>query len=172
MSRDKVLPDEYEQKMLDSLEKIWYRGYNSVTKTFASSAIPTNKSKLTKQGWQRKWGDMVSLCARALEYKDEAERRAEQVGIYRDLFENQESPKIEGSRFGAKRQEYKERSRFVQRWALFRKRGICESRGPEKEAPGAFQSDPSSTLSLTVVPDRVFFVFLRIFVFDAKTLKL
>lgn len=76
MSRDKVLPDEYEQKMLDSLEKIWYRGYNSVTKTFASSAIPTNKSKLTKQGWQRKWGDMVSLCARALEYKDEAERRA------------------------------------------------------------------------------------------------
>jgi|TARA_B110001454_G_scaffold217255_1_gene242160 DNA-binding ferritin-like protein (Dps family) len=79
MSRDKVLPDENEQKMLDSLEKDWYHEYNSVTKTFASSAIPTKKSKLTKQGWQIKWRDMVSLCSRALEYKDEAERRAEHL---------------------------------------------------------------------------------------------
>ena len=59
----------------------WFGDYDYVTRTFASSSIPTRnqKHKLTKQGWHDAWIDMVSLCARALEYKDEAERRAKHL---------------------------------------------------------------------------------------------
>ena len=62
--------------MVDNLEKEWYREYDYVVKTFASSGIPTKKSKLTKQGWYLAWRDMVTLCARALEYNNEANDRA------------------------------------------------------------------------------------------------
>lgn len=65
--------------MVDNLEKEWYRKYDYVVKTFASSGIPTKKSKLTKQGWHDAWLEMVSLCARALEYKDESNRRAKHL---------------------------------------------------------------------------------------------
>lgn len=56
----------------------WSGDYDYVIRTFASSSIPTRnqKHKLTKQGWHDAWIDMVSLCARALEYKDEANLRA------------------------------------------------------------------------------------------------
>ena len=59
----------------------WSGDYDYVIRTFASSSIPTRnqKHKLTKQGWHDAWIDMVSLCARALEYKDEAERRAKNL---------------------------------------------------------------------------------------------
>jgi hypothetical protein len=55
----------------------WFGDYEYVAKTFAGSSIPTRnqKHKLTKQGWHDAWIDMVSLCARALEYKDEANKR-------------------------------------------------------------------------------------------------
>ena len=65
--------------MVDNLEKEWYREYDYVVKTFASSGIPTKKSKLTKQGWYLAWRDMVSLCSRALQYKFEAERQAKHL---------------------------------------------------------------------------------------------
>ncbi|MBT17956.1 MAG: hypothetical protein CL889_03155 [Dehalococcoidia bacterium] len=64
---------------IDNLEKEWYRDYDYVVKTFASSGIPTKKSKLTKQGWYDAWLEMVSLCARALEYNAEANRRAKNL---------------------------------------------------------------------------------------------
>ena len=65
--------------MVDNLEKEWYRKYAYVVKTIARSGIPTKKSKLTKQGWHDAWLEMVSLCARALEYKDESNRRAKHL---------------------------------------------------------------------------------------------
>mgnify|MGYP003638134808 CR=1 FL=1 len=57
----------------------WDRNYDYVARTFSSSNIPTWHTKLTKQGWHDAWIDMVTLCSRALEYKDEAERRAKHL---------------------------------------------------------------------------------------------
>ena len=103
MSKDKI--SDLEQKMLDdlhlkrqedgSLNHDWFNDYSCVTKTFASSDIPSWKMnpptglhngpygrsvpRMTKQRWYDAWRDMVTLCARALEYKDEAERRAKHL---------------------------------------------------------------------------------------------
>ena len=65
----------------DNAEKDWFHDYDYVIRTFASSSIPSWKPTLikTKQGWYLAWRDMVSLCSRALEYKDEAERRAKHL---------------------------------------------------------------------------------------------
>ncbi len=53
--------------------------YDYVVKTFASSRIPTIESKLTKQEWYDAWLEMVSLCARALEYNAKANQRAKNL---------------------------------------------------------------------------------------------
>lgn len=81
MGEDRMSDEEWKpsKDMVDNLEKEWYREYDYVVKTFASSGIPTKKSKLTKQGWHNAWLEMVSLCARALEYKDEANLRAKHL---------------------------------------------------------------------------------------------
>ncbi len=71
--------DRMSKDMADNLEKEWYRDYDFVIRTFASSDIPTKKSKLTKQGWHDAWLEMVSLCSRALQYKVEANRRAKSL---------------------------------------------------------------------------------------------
>ena len=101
MGEDRMSDEEWKpsKDMVDNLEKEWYREYDYVVKTFASSGIPTKKSKLTKQGWHDAWLEMVSLCARALEYKDEANRRAkhqtEEIAFLEDELEKTSKKIIE-----------------------------------------------------------------------------
>lgn len=74
--------DRMSKESIEHLKQLhWFGDYEYVAKTFAGSSIPTRnqKHKLTKQGWHDAWIDMVSLCSRALEYKDEAERRAKHL---------------------------------------------------------------------------------------------
>ena len=67
---------------VDHLSELnWHLHLEKVKRQFASTAVlvPKKDSKLTKQGWYRAWRNMVSLCARALQYKHEAEQRVRKL---------------------------------------------------------------------------------------------